>query len=196
MVDCIIFSLIICCHLILCSSWRWDTTYHRRAEPGRAEQSLASLQPSRNGRVNIHYCNPLRYWGYLLCSKKIWHSKYLRLWKFTCLAVHTHVSTSLVWLCLVFLLYIHMYPQATCGCSVCVPSLHRWLHSRCIFLYLAFYAQDLFRIVLHVVVYWSRLFALTTVREMFLNHRCGAATSLPRRADSWRSHRSTGSSWT
>lgn len=35
MVDCIIFSIIICCRLILCFSWRWDTTHHRPTEPGQ-----------------------------------------------------------------------------------------------------------------------------------------------------------------
>ena len=107
------------------------------------------------------------------------NSKYLCLWKFTYLAMYTYVSTSHRELCF-----------------ICVLNLHRWLHSRYIFLYLVFYTQDLFWIVLHVGVCWARLFALTTVREMFRNHRYGAATSSPWRADSWCSHRGTGSRWT
>ena len=79
---------------------------------------------------------------------------------------HTHIST-----------YVDI--QAIYGSVWYVfQGLHKWLHSRYTFLHSEFYPQDLFWIVLCVDVYRSRLFFLTAVREMFLNHRFGAVTSL------------------
>lgn len=62
--------------------------------------------------------------------------------------------------------------------------LHKWLYSLYISPLHNIYAQDLRGISLHVDVYGSRLFPLTTVREVSLSDTFGSVTFLPQRAHS------------